>query len=111
MPHMSADDRLKAIREAEGETVKATLAPHFKVHHGMSAAAQNRVITRSMAAEEHARAMSKDYNEMHDLRAPKHDNRTCGKMMGRALLMAGVAAWIAIGLLAALQAYFPGVFS
>ena len=34
MPHMSADDRLKAIRETEGDTVKATLAPHFKVHHG-----------------------------------------------------------------------------
>ena len=33
MPHMSADDRLKAIREAEGDTVKATLAPHFEVHH------------------------------------------------------------------------------
>ena len=83
MPHMTADDRLKAIREAEGETVKATLAPQFKVHHGMS----------------------QEYTEMHELRAPMEDKRVYGRMMGRALMMAGVAAWIAIGVLAAAEAW------
>lgn len=99
MPHMSADDRLRellerqqnadplrGIRQAEGETVKATLAPHFKVHHDGDG------LDRFGPA-------------------PMEDKRVYGRMMGRALMMAGVAACIAIGLLAALQAYFPGGFS
>ena len=106
MPHFQTDEaRLKAIREAEGETVRATLAPHFKVHHGMSAAARNRALMRPTAAEEHARTMSKDYNEIHGLRAPKEDNRVYGPMMGRALIMVGIVACIVIGLLAAAEAW------
>ena len=129
MPHMTADDRLKAIRQAEGETIKATLAPNFKVHRTpdgldrfgpapkedrrtcgpmgralMMAAAQN----RALAEEENTRIMSKHYNEMHGLRAPKEDKRTSGSMMSYAILMAGVAAWIAIGALAIAQAWLGG---
>ena len=80
MTHMSADDRLKAMREAEGQTVKATLAPHFKVHHGSDG------LDRFGPA-------------------PKEDKRVYDRVMGRALIMAGIVAWIAIGLLAAAEAW------
>ena len=80
MTHMSADDRLKAIREREGETVSATLAPHFEVHHDRDG------LDRFGPA-------------------PMEDKRVYGRMMGRALMMAGVAACIAIGLLAAAEAW------
>ena len=80
MPHIAAEARLKAIREHEGETVRATLAPHFKVHHGSDG------LDRFGPA-------------------PMEDKRVYGRMMGRALMMAGVAAWIAIGLLAVAEAW------
>ena len=80
MTHMSADDRLKAMRQAEGQTVKATLAPHFKVHHDGDG------LDRFGPA-------------------PMEDKRVYGRMMGRALMMAGIAAWIAIALLAAAEAW------
>lgn len=85
MPHMAADDRLKAMRQAEGETVRATLAPHFSIHRGSP--------------------MSHDYNEMHHLRAPKEDKRVYGRIMKRALQLIGVSLLIVLVLIAMIEAW------
>ena len=83
MTRMAANDRLDAIRRNEGN-VKAQLTPVFKV------------IERE---------------GVYRLEAPKDDPEpddrhpiVYGRMMGRAVLMAGIAAWMAIGALAACQA-------
>ncbi len=74
MTHIAADDRLKAMRRAEGNleshATGEALMQVLKDHHGQNPTGR----------------------------------RVYGRMMGRAVLMAGIAAWVAIGALAACQA-------